>query len=49
MDRIGEIVGFNHIILLVSAQTMLRAKGGGQIDIVARGKGVEGMMQVRGQ
>ena len=48
MDRIGKVRAFDHIVLLVAAQPVLRAERGGQADIVERGQGIERMREVRG-
>jgi len=48
VHRIGEIRAFNHIVLLVAAQPVLRPEGGGQLDVVERGQGIERMHQISG-
>ena len=45
VDRIQKIFGFDHIVLLVAAQAMLRSKGGGQVDIIKRRQGIEAVHQ----
>ncbi len=48
MHRIEEIRRLHHIVLLVAAQTVLRAESGGQADIRQRGQRVERMGQIGG-
>ena len=47
VDRIGEIGRFDHIVLLVAAQAVLRPEGGGDVH-ARRDQRVEGVRQVRG-
>jgi hypothetical protein len=47
VDRIGEVVGLDHIVLLVAAQPMLRAEGGGEVH-AGGGERVEAVGEVAG-
>ena len=44
--RIVEVRQLHHVVLLVAAQTVLRAEGGGELDVAACGQRVERMGQV---
>src|SRR5262249_62188942 len=44
--RIAEVGRFDHIVLLVAAQTMLRAESSGELDVATRGQRIERMLQV---
>ena len=44
--RVEEIRRFDHVVLLVAAQAVLRAEGGGQLEVGQGGEGVERMRQV---
>ena len=46
--RVEEIRRFDHVVLLVAAQAVLRAEGGAQLDVGQGGEGVERMRQVGG-
>jgi hypothetical protein len=47
VQRIREVVAFDHIVLLVTAKTMLRAEGGGKPKVFAPGKCIQRMDEVR--
>ena len=47
VDRVGEVLGLDHIVLLVAAQAMLRTERGGQLDDRRR-QGVEAVGEVAG-
>ena len=46
VDRIGEVGRFDHIVLLVAPEAVLRAEGGADPEVAARGEGIERMRQV---
>ena len=46
MQGIEVIGGLDHVVLFVSAQSVLRAEGGAQAEIGAGGKRVEGVREV---
>ncbi len=46
MHRIVEVGRFDHVVLLVAAQTMLRTESCGELYVAARGQRVERMRQV---
>ena len=46
VDRIHEILGLDHIVLLVAPQTVLRAKGRGQVDLLKRRQGIEAVHKI---
>ena len=48
VHRIFEIRRLDHVVLLVAAQTMLRAERGGDLDVTASGQRIERMRQVSG-
>jgi hypothetical protein len=45
VDRVGEVVGLHHIVLLVAAKTVLRPERRGELE-PGRGERVEAMRQV---
>ena len=46
VDRVDEVGAFDHIVLLVAAQPVLRAERGGQADVGASGERVEAVREV---
>ena len=48
VHRIVEVRRLDHVVLLVAAQAVLRAEGGGELDVAARGQRIERMGQVCG-
>ena len=46
MDRVVEVLRLDHVVLLVATQAMLRAEGGGELDVAAGGERIERMRQV---
>jgi hypothetical protein len=46
MHRIVEVRRFDHVVLLVAAQAMLRTESGGDIDVAASGQCIERVRQV---
>ena len=49
VDRIGEIGCLHHVVLLVAAHAVLRAEGGGELDVRQGGQGVERMDESGGE
>ena len=45
VNRVQKIFGFDHIVLLVAAQAMLRSKRGGQVDIIKCRQGIQAVHQ----
>ena len=48
VHRIVEVRRLDHVVLLVAAQAVLRAEGGGELDVAAGGERIERMRQVCG-
>ena len=48
MHRIVEVRRLDHVVLLVAAQAVLRPEGRGQLQVAARGEGVERMREACG-
>ena len=48
MLRVDEVGGLDHIVLLVALDPVLRAEGGGEVEVGQRGEGVETVRQVGG-
>ena len=46
MDRIAEVRRFDHVVLLVAAQAVLRPERGGELHVAARAQRIERMRQV---
>ena len=45
-DRVVEVRALDHVVLLVAAQPVLRAEGGGQLHVAERGQRVQRVGQV---
>ena len=45
MDRVGEVVGLDHIVLLVAPKPVLRAESGRELE-AGRGKRVDAVREV---
>jgi hypothetical protein len=48
VQRVVEVGRLDHVVLLVAAQAVLRAEGGGELHVAAGRQGVERMGQVLG-
>ena len=46
MDRIAVVRRLDHVVLLVAAQPVLRAEGGGELHVVACAERIERVRQV---
>ena len=46
MNRIAEVRRFDHVVLLVAAQAVLRTEGGGELHVAARAQRIERVGQV---
>ena len=46
--EVPGVPGLDHVVLFVSAQSMLRPKGGGQVDSRQAGQGIERMSKILG-
>ncbi len=45
MDRIHEVRGFHHVVLLVPTQSVLGAEGCGELEILQARQGVQGVVK----